>query len=79
MLIRGLVGLFYGRIINTIYKTIKATIMNYFLSRYAALKCYPNAIIRKIKSVHYLANAGQYVIFNDYTTYQQWRDLGYVK
>lgn len=53
--------------------------MNYFISRYEALKCYPNAIIRKIKSVHYLANAGQYVVFNDYTTYQQWRALGYVK
>jgi hypothetical protein len=52
--------------------------MNYFNSRYEALKAFPNAIIRKVKRIHYLANAGQYVVFNDFTTYSQWRQLGYV-
>ncbi len=54
-------------------------IMYYFITRYAALKSFPNAIVRKIKSIHYLSNAGEYVIFNDYTTYSQWKNLGYVK
>lgn len=55
--------------------------MNYFLTRYAAHKAFPNAIIRKIKysCSHVLKNVGEYVVFNDYTTYEQWRDLGYVK
>ena len=53
--------------------------MYYFRTRYAALKSFPNAIVRKIKSIHYLSNAGEYVIFNDYTTYSQWKNLGYVK
>jgi len=53
--------------------------MNYFYTRYAAVKAFPNAIIRKIKNIHYLANAGEYVVFNDWTTYSEWRNLGYVK
>jgi hypothetical protein len=55
--------------------------MNYFSTRYEAQKAFPNAIIRKIKIsvAHVVANAGQFVVFNDYTTYDQWRSLGYVK
>jgi hypothetical protein len=55
--------------------------MYYFDSRYQALRSFPNAIVRKIKIsvAHVVANAGQYVVFNDYTTYEQWKSLGYVK
>jgi hypothetical protein len=50
--------------------------MNYFNTRYDALKAFPNAIVRKIKI---LANAGEYVVFNDWSTYSEWRQSGYVK
>lgn len=54
--------------------------MNYFSTRYEAMKAFPNAIIRKIKisTAHVNARAGEYVVFNDYTTYEQWRNIGYV-
>jgi hypothetical protein len=53
--------------------------MFYYNSRYAAKKDFPNAIVRKIKRIHYLTNAGQYVVFNDWTTYSNWLYLGYVR
>jgi hypothetical protein len=53
--------------------------MYYFDTRYKAIKAFPNAIVRKIKHIHYLANAGQYVVFNDWTTYSEWRYSGYVR
>jgi hypothetical protein len=65
------------QLINTIYR--KGLIMYYFDTRYQAIKAFPNAIIRKIKKIPYLTNAGQYVVFNDYTTYSEWLYLGYVR
>ena len=65
------------QLINTIYR--KGLIMYYFDTRYQAIKAFPNAIIRKVKKIHYLTNAGQYVVFNDCTTYSDWRYLGYVR
>jgi hypothetical protein len=53
--------------------------MNYFNSRYQALKAFPNAIIRKILNPHVNANAGQYVVFNDWSTYETWKDCGHVR
>jgi hypothetical protein len=53
--------------------------MYYFDTRYQAIKAFPNAIVRKIKKIHYLTNAGQYVVFNDFTTYSDWYQLGYVR
>jgi len=53
--------------------------MNYFDTRYQALKAFPNAIIRKVLNYHVNAKAGFYVVFNDYTTYQDWKNCGHVK
>ena len=53
--------------------------MNYFNSRYEALKAFPNAIIRKVLNYHVNEKAGYYVAFNDYSTYQIWRDCGHVR
>lgn len=55
--------------------------MNYFQTRYQAQQAFPNAIIRKIRdgASHMIGNSGDYVIFNDYTTYEQWYHLGYVR
>jgi hypothetical protein len=53
--------------------------MNYFDTRYQAFKAFPNAIIRKVLNHHVNANAGQYVVFNDYTTYETWKRCGHVK
>ena len=53
--------------------------MNYFNTRYEALKAFPNAIVRKVLNYHVNAKAGFYVVFNDYTTYEQWKDCGHVK
>ena len=41
-----------------------------FPSRYLALKAFPNAIVRKILNHHVNSNAGDYVVFNDYSTYE---------
>lgn len=54
-------------------------IMNYFDTRYEALKAFPNAIVRKVLNYHVNARAGQYVVFNDYTTYEDWKRCGHVK
>ena len=59
--------------------TNQGNIMNYFDTRYQALKAFPNAIIRKVLNYHVNANAGQYVVFNDYTTYDTWKRCGHVK
>jgi hypothetical protein len=53
--------------------------MNYFDSRYQALKAFPNAIIRKVLKYSPSARVGQYVVFNDYTTYETWKRGGHVK
>jgi hypothetical protein len=53
--------------------------MNYFDTRNQALKAFPNGIIRKVLNYHVNANAGQYVVFNDYTTYDVWKRCGHVK
>jgi hypothetical protein len=53
--------------------------MNFFPTRYLAQKAFPNAIVRKILNYHVNANAGQYVIFNDHLTYNDWRRAGHVK
>ncbi len=50
--------------------------MDYFYTRYEALKAYPNAIIRKVlKGIH----QGDYVAFNDHITYNDWKNTGDVK
>jgi len=53
--------------------------MNYFSTRYDALKAFPNAIVRKVLNPHVNARAGQYVVFNDRTTYEDWKNAGHVK
>ena len=53
--------------------------MNYFPSRYKALRAFPNAIVRKILNHHVNSNAGDYVAFNDFTTYEDWKRAGHVK
>lgn len=53
--------------------------MNYFNTRYEALKAYPNAIVRKVLNHHVNARAGEYVVFNDYSTYDTWKRCGHVK
>ena len=53
--------------------------MNYFPSRYLALKAFPNAIVRKILNHHVNSNAGDYVVFNDYSTYEDWKRAGHVR
>lgn len=53
--------------------------MLYFYTRYEALKAYPNAIIRKVLNYHVNANAGMYVAFNDFTTYEDWQRCGHVR
>ena len=53
--------------------------MNYFLSRYEALRAFPNAIVRKVLNHHVNANAGQYVVFNEYSTYETWKSCGHVR
>lgn len=53
--------------------------MNYFDTRYAALKAFPNGIVRKILNHHVNANAGMFVVFNDHITYQDWQRCGHVK
>lgn len=53
--------------------------MNYFNTRYAALKAFPNAIVRKVLNHHVNARAGEYVVFNDYSTYDTWKRCGHVK
>ena len=54
-------------------------LMNYFPTRYLALKAFPNAIVRKVLNYHVNARAGEFVVFNDYTTYEDWRNAGHVK
>lgn len=54
-------------------------IMNYFDTRYQALKAYPNAIVRKVLNYHVNTRAGEYVVFNDYSTYDTWKRCGHVK
>lgn len=41
--------------------------MNYFDTRYQALKAFPNAIIRKVLKG---SSEGKYTAFNDYTTFE---------
>lgn len=53
--------------------------MNYFYTRYEAKKAFPNAIVRKVLNYHVNANAGQYVVFNDYSTYEEWKRCGHVR
>jgi L-fucose isomerase-like protein len=53
--------------------------MNYFNTRYAAKQAFPNGIVRKILNHHVNANAGDYVVFNDYSTYADWKRCGHVK
>lgn len=55
--------------------------MFYFTTRYAAKRAFPNAIIRKIpyKVAHVVRNVGDFVVFNDYSTYEDWKRCGYVK
>ena len=53
--------------------------MNYFYTRYQAKKAFPNAIIRKVLNYHVNQNAGMYVVFNDYTTYETWKSCGHVR
>lgn len=53
--------------------------MNYFPTRYAAKKAFPNAIVRKVLNPHVNARAGEYVVFNDYTTYEDWQRCGHVR
>lgn len=53
--------------------------MNYFHSRYEAKKAFPNSIVRKILNFHVNANAGMYVIFNDWLTYEDWKNAGHVR
>lgn len=53
--------------------------MNCFSTRYKALKAYPNAIVRKLlKSNSSMMRAGEFVVFNDHTTYQDWKQSGHV-
>lgn len=53
--------------------------MYYFDTRYLAIKAFPNAIVRKVLNYHANDRAGQYVVFNDYTTYETWKRCGHVK
>lgn len=53
--------------------------MEYFSTRYEALKAYPDAVVRKVLNCHVNARAGQYVVFNDYITYENWKRCGHVK
>lgn len=53
--------------------------MNYFPTRHAALKAFPNAIIRKVLNYHVNARAGEYVVFTDCTTYEDWQRCGHVR
>ena len=53
--------------------------MNYFPTRYAAKKAFPNAIVRKVLNPHVNARAGEYVVFNNYTTYWVWQRCGHVR
>ena len=62
-----------------LFAFIKGLKMNYFNTRYEALKAFPNSIVRKVLNYHVNQKAGFYVVFNDYTTYEQWRDCGHVK
>jgi hypothetical protein len=53
--------------------------MNYFSTRYAAKRAFPNAIIRKVLNYHVNAMAGEYVVFNDWLTYDDWKRCGHVR
>ena len=53
--------------------------MNYFYTRYEAKKAFPNSIVRKILNSHVNANWGNYVVFNDYSTYEDWKRCGHVR
>ena len=53
--------------------------MNYYLTRYAALKAHPDSIVRKLLNYHVLANAGQYVVFYSMDTYKTWQRCGHVR
>lgn len=53
--------------------------MQYFSTRYEAIKAYPNAIIRKVLNYHVNAKAGYYVAFNDWLTYDDWKRCGHVR
>jgi len=53
--------------------------MYYFPTRYAALRAFPNAIVRKVLNYHVNARAGEYVVFNDWLTYDDWKRCGHVK
>ena len=53
--------------------------MNYFYTRYEAKKAFPNSIVRKILNSHVNENWGNYVVFNDYSTYEDWKRCGHVR
>jgi hypothetical protein len=53
--------------------------MNYFDTRYQALKAFPNALVRKVLNYRFNTKAGKFVVFNDYTTYEEWKRCGLVK
>ena len=53
--------------------------MNYFYTRYEAKKAFPNGIVRKILNSHVNENSGNYVVFNDYSTYEDWKRCGHVR
>lgn len=53
--------------------------MNYFFTRYAAKRAFPNAIIRKVLNYHVNARAGEYVVFKDWLTYDDWKRCGHVR
>ena len=53
--------------------------MTYFYTRYEAKKAFPNAIIRKVLNYHVNQRAGEYVVFNDWITYADWKRCGHVK
>ena len=55
--------------------------MDYYPTRYAAFKAYPNAMIRKVlySASHLTKHCGEYVAFTNYTTYEDWKRCGYVR
>jgi hypothetical protein len=53
--------------------------MNTYSTRYEALKNYPNAIIRKLLKNGSGCQYGTYAVFNDYSTYSNYKKGGYVK
>lgn len=61
------------------FMEFKGLTMNYFYTRHEAKKAFPNAIVRKVLNFHVNAQAGMYVIFNDWITYEDWKRAGHVK